>query len=234
MNKDLDFETYLKISPNDFAIYLFDSKNSKNLYENEVNFDENKYSINLNILDEFLEHNIFKIEKLIGKFVKNIVVIIENDKILNTKFGIKKKFSNSKINPEYLKIYLSEAKDIFKESYQDEKIMHLIINKYLIDGVIYSKINENIKCDQLCLELEFRSISTNLINDLSKVLKKYHIEINQYLEASYIKNLFTNSNISFIEMVTLIKNGHNQSEVMLVEKSVKKQGFFEKFFQLFS
>ncbi len=234
MIEDLDFETYLKISPNEFEIFLFDIKNSKNLYENKLVIEKNKNFINLSILDNFLEHNIFKIEKLIGKFIKNIFVIIENNKILKTKIGIKKKDFHSYIDQEYLKIYLSEAKDIFKQNYQDEKIMHIIINKYLIDGVIHSKMSQNIKCSQLCLEIEFRSISNNLINDLSAVLKKYHIKIIKYLDASYVKNSFVDPNISFIKMVTLIKNGHNQNEVMLIPKNVKKQGFFEKFFQLFS
>ena len=35
MNKDLDLENYLSIS-NKFAIYLFDTKNLKNLYKEEL------------------------------------------------------------------------------------------------------------------------------------------------------------------------------------------------------
>ena len=31
-----------------------------------------------------------------------------------------------------------------------------------------------------------------------------------------------------------IKNGYNQNEIALIPKSLKKTGFFEKFFQLFS
>ena len=32
MNEDLEFETYLSISPNKFGIYLFDKKNLKKIY----------------------------------------------------------------------------------------------------------------------------------------------------------------------------------------------------------
>ena len=38
MTKDLDLETYLYISTNKFGIYLFDKKKNQNLFENELNF----------------------------------------------------------------------------------------------------------------------------------------------------------------------------------------------------
>ena len=40
------------------------------------------------------------------------------------------------ITKKYLENLLIEAKDLFKENYQDQKIMHMIINKYLINGKI--------------------------------------------------------------------------------------------------
>ena len=36
--KNLEFETYLSISPNKFGIYLFDTKNLKNLYKERNKF----------------------------------------------------------------------------------------------------------------------------------------------------------------------------------------------------
>ena len=42
--------------------------------------------LDLNKLKKFLDDNIFKIEKLIGKFIKNIFLIIENEKIFKFKF----------------------------------------------------------------------------------------------------------------------------------------------------
>ena len=91
MNKDLELENYLSISPNKFGIYLFDTKNLKNLYKEEIIINQDNKFLNLNILKKFLDNNIFKIEKLSGKFVKNIFLIFENEKILNLEFGIKKK-----------------------------------------------------------------------------------------------------------------------------------------------
>ena len=91
MNKNLELENYLSISPNKFGIYLFDTNNLKNLYKEELIINQESKFINLDVLKKFLDNNIFKIEKLSGKFVENMILIFENEKILNLEFGIKKK-----------------------------------------------------------------------------------------------------------------------------------------------
>ena len=83
MNEVTDFETYLIISHKKFEIYLLDIKNFKNLHKEEFNIQINLEKIDLNLLSEFLEKNIFRIEKVAGNFVNNINVIIENNSILN-------------------------------------------------------------------------------------------------------------------------------------------------------
>ena len=91
MSKDLEFETYLSISPGKLGIYLFDIKNQKNLYKEELAIKENVNYNEINILKKFLDDNIFKIEKLNGNFIENIILIIENENIFNLQIGIKKK-----------------------------------------------------------------------------------------------------------------------------------------------
>ena len=234
MNKELEFETYLSILPDKFCIYLFDVKNSKNLYTQELKFKENLNFIDLNILKDFLDNNIFKVEKIAGKFIETIFLIIENKKIFNLQLGIKKKNYDSFINQKQLEIFLTEAKDLFRENYQSKKIMHMIINEYFIDGKKYSSIENQIKSNYLGLEIQFISISNNLINDLNKILENYQINIKQCLDKNYIQNFFIDKNIEITEMAHNIINGINENVVKVVPKIIKKRGFFEKFFQLLS
>ena len=91
MNEHIDFETYLTVSKNKFAIYLFDKKKSEKLNENDLKFENNSKRIDLKILDKFLEDNIFKIGKQIGKFVKNIYLVIDDNRIFHLNKGIRKK-----------------------------------------------------------------------------------------------------------------------------------------------
>ena len=233
MNEELEFENYLSISPNKFGIYLFDRKNLKNLYKKEMPVHESLNLNNLNILNKFLDDNIFKIEKLSGKFIKNISVILEDEKIFNLYLGIKKKNYNIFITKEYLENSLAEAKELFRENNQNENIMHMIVNKYFIDGKSYSSFDENLKSNHLALEIQFKSISNTVVYELNKILENYQIRIVKFLDGNYVKNFFDNEKELSV-MSHMILNGYNANEVNFVTKNQKKSGFFEKFFQLFS
>ena len=91
MTEEVEFETYIRISSKIFGIYVFDKKKSYNIYLDEIDCENSNDNINFNVLIKFIEKNIFKIEKLIGKFINNISLIIENNKIFNLNFCIKKK-----------------------------------------------------------------------------------------------------------------------------------------------
>lgn len=233
MNKEINSETFLCISPNKFIIYLFDVNSFKNLYFTELVIKKNPKFIDLSLLKEFLDNNIYKIEKYTGKFIENIFVIIDYEKILSLDIGIKKKNYNNYVDKQSVENCITEVKDLFKENYPDQKIMHIIINKSLIDGKICLIKKENLKCEQLSLELKFKSLPNSFVYDLNKILENYQIKINNFLDERYIKSLF-NYDFGLSAMAHKILNGHNPNEVMIVPKNIKKMGFFEKFFQLFS
>ena len=88
MIENSDFETFLYISKNKYQIFVYDKINLKNLYHEEIdNVDE----IELNILSKFIDENIYKIEKMIKDFIRNIILIIEDDKVLDIGISLKKK-----------------------------------------------------------------------------------------------------------------------------------------------
>ena len=233
MNKEQQLENYLRISPNKFSIYLFDPRISKNLYKQEMVTNQNNNYLDLSSLKKFLDDNIFKIEKLSGKFVENIFLIFEDESIFNLEMGIKKKNYELSITREYLDNSLIEAKDLFRKNYQDQEIIHMIINKYLINNKTYLSFQANLKSDHLALEIQFKSISNNIIYDLNKILENFQIKIIKYLDGNYVKN-FSSKNIELSEMSHRIVNGYNENEVLFIQKNPKKLAFFEKFFQLFS
>ena len=233
MNKDQDFENYLCISPNKLGLYLFDSKNLKNLYREELVINENIKSLDYSKLKKFLDNNIFKIEKYSRKFVENIYLVLEDEKVFTLEVGIKKKNYNSNISREYLENLLIEAKDLFRENYPNQEIMHMRINNYYINNKSYSFFEENLTSDYLALEIKFNSISSIMVYELNKILENYQIKVIKYLDANYIKNLF-NDKKELTEMTHKILNGYNENEVTFLQKNLKKLGFFEKFFQLFS
>ena len=234
MTDESNFEAYLSLSQKKFEIYLLDKKSLKNIYKEEVYLENGSDLFDYNLLHSFLDKNIFKIEKLIGNFLRSIVVIIENDQTLNCSIGIKKKNYGEKISKHYLESSLAELKDLFKENYQNDKIMHFIVSRFLIDGVNYLSYDQEIDGQDMCVEVTFISISNTLIKEISNVLEEYQIKIDRLFEKQYIKNLFEEENLDLSLIAFKIQSGYNQNEINLVPKSQKIRGFFEKFFQLFS
>ena len=234
MNEVIDFETYLIISYKKFEIYLFDRKNFKNLYTEEFNFQTNQEKTQLNLLSDFLEKNIFNIEKVAGNFVNNLNVIIENDSILNFNLSVKKKNYSGSVTNIFLKKTLSDIHDLFQESYNQYKLIHMLVNKYTVDGINYSSLNDTIKCNEISLEIKLISISNSIIYEIENILKKYQIQVNNYIDKEYIKNFYKDEKIDISQKAHNLLNGLNINEVLIASKSRQKRGFFEKFFQFFS
>jgi len=116
MIEEPDFETFLYISENQYTIFVDDKKNSKNLYKQEFKIDDKINPDDLSYLPKFLDENIYRIEKLVGNFIKDITLIIENDKILNTDIGIKKKDTEQLQNQDNIKNYLMRLKTHLKKT----------------------------------------------------------------------------------------------------------------------
>ena len=234
MNKEIDFETYLIISYGKFEIFLLDIKNHKDIYQEEFKFKDFSEKLDFNLLNDFLENNIFKIEKLAGNFVNNINIVIENKSILTSNIGIKKKNYTGEITDIILESMLTDVKDLFKENYNQYKLIHMIIDKYIIDGVGYSSLQDQISNDEICLEIKLISIPNLLILEIENILKKYQIQVNNFLDKGYVKDFFLYKQLDSSLMAHKLKNGMNKKEVQITTKYTKKIGFFEKFFQLFS
>ena len=234
MIEEADFETFLYLSRKQYVIFVENKKTLKNLYKEEIKIFDEIHRHDLSHLSKFLDQNIYRIEKLVGNFIKDITLIIDNDKVLNIDIGIKKKIYTQFLNQNYLKNDLTEVKDLFKVSYPNQVIMHMLIINYDGDG------NKNLSSDfdidegNLHIIVKFISVSNSLSFLLDKLLEKHQIEINQYMSGEYIQNFIDEDSGELSMMASKLKNGFNKNEVTLISKNPKNKGFFEKFFQLFS
>ena len=231
MIENSDFETFLYISKSKYQIFVYDKNNLENLYNEEI---ENSDEIELNILSKFLDDNIYKIEKMIKNFIRNIILIVEDDKVLDIGISLKKKNYEKNVNQKQLENSLVEVKDIFKENYQDLLIMHMVIveneNNFLLN-------NANNSDDYLFLEVNFISIPNKFTFYFDKLLENHQINIKRYMSGDYIKSFFdieSKESMELFVMANKLNEGLNKNEVQLISKSKENKCFFEKFFQLFS
>jgi hypothetical protein len=231
MIEETDFETFLYISKNKYQIFVYDKYNLKNLYESQLKINDD---IDLNFLSRFLDENIYKIEKIVSNFIRDIILIIDDDKIFNTNISIKKKNYKKLIDQKYLENNLKEVKDIFKESYQDQIIMHMVIVNKDANENDFLLNNANTNEDYSYLEVNFISISNSFTLIFDKLLENHQIKIRKYMSGIYIKSFLREEETELSVMANKLYNGLNKNEVKLISKTIENKGFFEKFFQLFS
>ena len=233
MTEEKDFETYLYLSSNKFEIFLYDKKNIKNLFQETQIIRNNFDFIEFLELQEFLDKNVFKIEKLIGTFIKNIFLIVDNKDNFTIKLSNKKKIEN-KVSKESLTNSLIKLKNLINENYKNQTIMHILTNNQLVHDNIETSLIENEDTNSQCLEVSFITISNDLIFNLSKVLQEYQINIPKFIDGKYVKSYFKDDKLELSLATHKLINGFNDNEVLIVPKNTQNQGFFERFFNVFS
>jgi len=218
-----DFDTFLYISKNEYQIFVYDKVNFQSLYNKRLKINSD---VNLDDLSKFLDDNIYKIEKIVGNFIRNIILIIEDNKILSINISLKKNNYDNHLNKKFLKNNLTEVRDIFRENYEDQVIMHMII--------VNDNDNDNDNDNYLYLEVNFITISNNITLIFDKILENYQIKVQKYMSGSYIKSFLNANETKLSVMAKKLNDGFNTNEVKFDRKNIQNKGFFEKFFQLFS
>ena len=234
MIRGADFQTYLYLDNTQYIIYITDNKTNEKIYSEKLEIDENSTELKFSKLDEFLDINIFKIEKKLNNFIKDIYVILDSKEFHSIKLSIKKDNNGNLINSEALIHPLNDLKNLCQSNLQNKKIIHFLIERYIIDNKFYTTLPENVYCNIFSLDTEFICLSKNLIENIEKILKKYHISLNQILSANYVEKFKDNTHDTIFTTASRIISGHNSNEVLLVSKINKKQGFFERFFNFFN
>lgn len=234
MKNEDDLKTFLYIGNKEFSLSIKEENKDFKIFKKNIELNDHLGNFELTNLDEFLNDNIFDIEKSFKSFLKNIVIIIDNEDFLDIKVSLKKKNYGKNFDKNDLSYLLKDAKNQIKENYDNLIITHMIITKYSIDDELYSFLPINLKCDTVCVEVNFICFSESFYKKLEKVLNKYQIKIQQILSAKYIKNYFKDDLVDIFKMSQKIIDGHNKNEVLLISKTFKNKGFFEKFFNFFS
>ena len=94
-------KTFIFITSNKFIILSLNEANKIN-YKKETIFKDQNKKFDLNLFSEFLNENIFKIEKELGAFIKVVYLIIENEKIFSVNLSIKNKINEITINAKVI------------------------------------------------------------------------------------------------------------------------------------
>lgn len=233
MKNDMNEKIFLFISLEKTIIFALNSK-KQDLYKKELSNLDSKIFENSNELNNFLDKNIFSLEKKLNRFVNNINLIINHDDFFSINLSVKNRSEFKKMDISQINNLLLETKNHVKKSLYENEIIHMKINKFVIDGKDYISIPDDIDSSNFFVEVEFICLPKKLIKNVEKILINYQISINKILSYEYLCNFKSNPNENIFIVADNILNGLNQNEVFLINKSAKNKGIFEKFFNFFN
>ena len=210
------------------------SDSNKILLTKEFLLNSSSLEENFEALKNFLDQNIFDIEKKINYHVKEINLIINYDDFLTIDVSTLDDFNNYIDHSDKLSNFLVNIKNSVIDDTQGYNLIHMIINKFIIDGKEYPSIPEDNDHNNIIFEIKFVFLKRNIIQSLKKIFSKYEILIKNISSYKYV-NDFKNSKVDNIfDLADKLKNGLNQKEILFFNKLSENKGFFEKFFNFFN
>ena len=198
-----------------------------------MNFDiPDNLSNNLNfkIILNLLKENIRILEKKLDLFINNGNISIQSKSYQSILFSIKDIFDDRELDKEIIIKLIRGAMQQFNNCEKNLTILHVIINKYIVDNKVYNSFPDCKKFKKIILELEFVCLNKNLINKVKNLFNECKIDIKKIVSHDYAKK-FLNNIAKMIHYVFLLKilNGANQSEVILTENTSKKTVYLTKY-----
>ena len=213
---------------NDKLFSILDFGSSKlrlGIFKNYLN--NSKFISEIDSLDNFefknqnekqkqnIQDLIIRTEKEIDQHMNNINLMFDSPKILFLDFSIKKNMDKTKSNNSVFKNILQEAKKTIQEKNKNFKILHIIISKYILDGIEFDDMPEDIIVEEVILELKFILAPNTILDNIKELLKVNHISINNFYNSTYVKTLNYTSYFDNFDIKTFIDVGYKKTSLAL-------------------
>ena len=233
MTNTVDKKCFILIGLKKISLSVLNSK-KQFLYTKEILIDDLSIEENFQTLEKFLNKNIFEIEKKLKSYIKEVFIIVNYKNFFSVDLSFKHNFEGIEFNLDSMTNSLIDIKNQFKKNTTEDKIIHMMIKKYIIDENVYSLLPSTIGFNHLSLEIQFICIKDNIVGNLKKIFSNYEISANTILCHDYLKTFDSSENKNIFIIADNVLNGFNPNEIFLINKSIKNEGFFEKFFDFFN
>ena len=224
---------YIAIVGQNLHIDLFDSVNSNSGYQkNYLMPDTLGDNLNLIILSKFILEKVKDFEKNVGSFIEKVCVITDA-KYDRFSLSLKNKFNSNKTTETDVARLISDAKQQIIRNNKDYFILHLLVDKYIVDGKEYLHFPENASYREFIVEISFITVQNSTVKTLNKIFKDCNIEVKKIISHQYSSRFAEKSDTSPCAAAKRVIDGINPLEVMSHRLYNKKHGLFEKMFNFF-
>ena len=225
---------YLAIIGRDLYIDYFSSEDGNSNYQKKYlmpdTLDDN---LNLSILTKFILEKVKDFEKDVGSFVEKVNLITDAKYDLFS-LSLKNKFNSNKIKDTDVVRLINDAKKLIVRNNKNCFILHILVDKYIVDGKEFFELPENLYYKEFIIELSFITVKNSIIETLNRVLKDCNIEVQKIISHQYSNRFADKRDTSPCIAGKKVIEGFNSSEVITRNVYSKKQGLFEKMFNFFN
>ncbi len=224
---------YLAIVGQNLHIDYFNSKDTNSGYhKNYLMPDTLGDNLNLIILSKFILEKIKDFEKDVGNFIEKIYLITDakNDQF---SLSLKNKYDSDKIKESDVVRLLNDAKQQIIRNNKECVILHLLVDKYIVDGEEYLEFPENLSYRELIVQVSFITVQNSTAKTFYKIFKDCNIEVKKIISHQYSSGFAEKRDTSPCIAGKKVVDGINPSEVIMHNLYSRKQGLFEKMFNFF-
>ena len=233
MSNKLFQSFYLAIIGNNLHIDYFNSEDENSHHQKKYlmpdTLDDN---LNLTILTKFILEKVKDFEKDVGSFIEK-VNLITDAKYDQFSLSLKNKFNSNKIKDTDVIRLINDAKKLIIRNNKNCFILHILVDKYIVDGKEYFELPENLNYKEFIIDLSFITVQNSIVKTLNRILKDCNIEVKKIISHQYSSRFADKRDTSPCVAGKKVIEGVNPLEVITQDDYSKKQGLFEKMFNFF-
>ena len=174
---------------------------------------ESKFFADDSILEKEIQKIIGSLEKDTNEYIDSINLMLDSPKILSIGISVSRKLNGSLLKDASIKFLAQEAKQQILKYYPNHNIAHIVINNYKIDGVDYSYLPDEIKCNFISLDVFFICLPSDLVLYFKNIFSKSNISVDQIICSSYAKSINYKDNLNLTGYTSFIDVGFNKTSI---------------------
>ena len=209
-----NFQTFFDCGSSRIRACTFNKNN-----RSEAFYCESEFCTDQSNIESKIEKIVTSFEKDTNEYIDSVNLMVDSSKMFFISISLSKKLDGSNLKQTNVQFLVQEAKQQILKYYTNHSIAHIIINNYKINGVDYSYLPNEIKCNFISLDIFFICLPTDLVTYFKNIFSKYNISINQIICSSYAKSINYKDNFSLIENLIFIDIGFNKTSIICYKKS---------------
>jgi len=182
--------------------------------KNKAFYAESEFFTDQSNLELKIQKIITSLEKNTNEYIDKINLMIDSPKMFSVGISLSKKLDGSKLKETNIQFLVQEAKQQILKYYTNYNIAHIIINNYKIDGVDYSYLPDEIKCNFISLDMCFICLPADLVLYFKNTFSKSNILIDKIICSSYARSINYKDNLNLSGHISFVDVGFSRTSII--------------------